>query len=61
MADKDDYQAMSARLDEVLVTLQSPDIAIDEAIKLHEEGGKLIAQMQAYLKTAENKIKKLTA
>jgi exodeoxyribonuclease VII small subunit len=61
MAEKDDYQAMSARLDEVLQQLQSPDIAIDEAMKLHEEGSKLIAHMQTYLETAENTIKKLTA
>jgi exodeoxyribonuclease VII small subunit len=55
-----DYSAMSARLDEVLTALQAPDIAIDEALKLHEEGSKIVADLQTYLETAENNIKKLT-
>ena len=57
---KNDYQAMNARLEEVLEALQAPHIAIDEAIKLHEEGIELVAALQEYLETAENTIKKLT-
>lgn len=61
MAKHKDYHAMSIRLDEVLAALQAPDIAIDEAMRLHQEGTTLVADMQAYLQTAENSIKKLTS
>lgn len=57
---KQDYQAMNARLEEVLEALQAPNIAIDDAITLHEEGVKLVTALQEYLEVAENNIKKLT-
>ncbi len=59
MAQKIDYQALSAELEEILGRLQSGDLQIDEALKAHERGQKIIAQLQMYLKTAENSIKKL--
>ena len=56
-----DYQEMNRRLDEIVSALQSPDVSIEEAIALHKEGTALIADMQTYLKTAENHITKLTS
>ncbi len=61
MAVSKDYKTLSAELDAVLVSLQSPDTNIDEAMKLYEKGQKLIAELEAYLKSAENKIKKIKA
>ncbi len=55
----EDYQTLSERLEEVLARLQAPDVHVDEAVKLFEEGTKLIAVLEKHLKQAENKIEKL--
>lgn len=54
-----DYVKLSQRLDEVVAALESPTVSIDEAIALYEEGNKLVAELETYLKTAENRITKL--
>lgn len=54
-----DYQAMSARLDEVMAEIAAPDVTIDQATTLYKEAMELIKDMEAYLKTAENKISTL--
>jgi exodeoxyribonuclease VII small subunit len=54
-----DYQALSLELDEVLAKLQQPAIQVDEAVKLYEQGLKLIDQLEAQLQAAENKIERL--
>ena len=53
------YQKVSAELDTVLAALQNPDIHIDEAVSLYERGLALVRQLEAHLKSAENKIAKL--
>lgn len=58
MAPKD-YQTLSNQLEDVLVKLQAPDVHVDEAVKLYEEGLKLIAALEKHLEQAENKIEKL--
>ena len=60
MATKKTYAELSSELDKIMAELQDPATDIDEAIKLHERGQKLITQMQAYLKQAENTVRKLT-
>jgi len=55
-----DYQTLSARLDEVLAAMQAPDITVDEAIALYKEGSGLVEALQKYLKDAENRITKLS-
>lgn len=57
--EKQDYQILSDKLDAVLAKLQAPDVHVDEAVKLYEEGLKLIAALEKHLKQAENKIEKL--
>ena len=56
-----DYKALRSELDEVLDQLQQDDTDIDAALKGYEKGLKLIGQLEAYLQTAENTIKKLQA
>lgn len=54
-----DYQTLNKQLDAVLTKLQAPDVQVDEAVRLYEEGLKLIAELEKHLKQAENKIEKL--
>jgi exodeoxyribonuclease VII small subunit len=60
MTDKPDYRALSAELDELLTKLQSGELTIDEAVPAYERGLKLVKELETYLKTAENTVKKLT-
>jgi exodeoxyribonuclease VII small subunit len=54
-----DFQTLSQRLETTLAKLQAPDVHVDEAVKLYEEGLKLIAALEKHLRQAENKIEKL--
>lgn len=58
---KNDYNTLNSELDDVLLKLQSDDVDIDEAVKLYERGVQLINELEAYLKSAENKISKIKA
>jgi exodeoxyribonuclease VII small subunit len=53
------YQELHERLEIVLDKLQAPDVRVDQAVGLYEEGLKLIASLEKQLKQAENKIEKL--
>lgn len=55
----DNYQTLNERLEVVLSKLQAPDVQVDEAVKLYEEGLKLVAALEKHLQQAENKIEKL--
>ena len=54
-----DYSSLNIELGDILARLQQPDIQVDEAVKLYEAGLKLIAQLEAHLKSAENTVKKI--
>jgi exodeoxyribonuclease VII small subunit len=54
------YREMAEQLEQIMAWFESGDIDIDEAVKKYEEATKLLEQMENYLKTAENKIKKIT-
>jgi exodeoxyribonuclease VII small subunit len=56
---KTDYQQLSLELDEVLAKLQQPDIQVDEAVRLYEQGLQLVSQLETHLQQAENKIEQL--
>lgn len=56
---KQDYHTLSKRLDEILAAMQAPDITVDEAIALYEEGSSVVEALQKYLKDAEVRITKL--
>ncbi|MGB4759213.1 MAG: exodeoxyribonuclease VII small subunit [Candidatus Saccharimonadales bacterium] len=55
-----DYQKLSDELDNIITILQSNDVPIDEAIKLHGRGEEIIKQLQEYLQNAENVIQNVT-
>lgn len=55
-----DYQKLSDELDNIITTLQSNDVPIDEAITLHARGEEIIKQLQDYLQNAENVIQNIT-
>lgn len=54
------YKDLSSELDIILGALQAPDIDIDEALKLYTQGQKVIKELETYLTTAENTIRKLS-
>lgn len=55
------YQAASAELEAILLELQSGELDIEVAVKQYERGLELIAALETYLKTAENRVTKLKA
>lgn len=56
---KIDYQALNLELDDILRTLQSGELDIDEAITSYERGQQIISELEDYIKQSENKIIKL--
>ena len=60
MAEMTFEQAMT-RLEQIVATLESGRCTLDESLTLFEEGTKLTAYCAEQLKTAEQKIVKLTA
>jgi exodeoxyribonuclease VII small subunit len=50
------YQEMKRQLDDIIARLESDDVDIDEAAKLHEEGQKLATQIEKYLQKVKSKI-----
>jgi len=60
MANQKSYQALRTELDNIVGSLQDSQLDIDQAAKAYERGMTIIKELEAYLKTAENKIIKLT-
>ena len=52
---------MSQELQAIIDWFESAEPDLDEAVAKYEQASKLIADMQVYLKTAEIKIKKISA
>jgi exodeoxyribonuclease VII small subunit len=52
------YRQMSADLADILTWFEQESIDIDEALSKYEKASRLLDEMEVYLKTAENKIKK---
>jgi exodeoxyribonuclease VII small subunit len=55
------YQQMSDELTQLIEWFESDQVNLDEAVHKYEQALELIKQMEASLRTAENKIKKITA
>ncbi|MDQ5971893.1 MAG: Exodeoxyribonuclease small subunit [Patescibacteria group bacterium] len=58
---KQSYKTLQAQLDAVLTEMQSDDIDVERALELYADGQKILAELEAYLKTAENKVQKIKA
>lgn len=54
-----DYQSLSAELDAVLMALQQPNVAVDDAVKLYEKGTKLVAELEKHVEQAEHTLEKI--
>lgn len=62
MTKKDvNYQELNDELQIILDTLDSNELDVDTAIKKYERGMEIVGELEEYLKTAENKVKKVKA
>ena len=55
------YKQLSEELAEIILWFESADVDLDKAVEKYEQAEQIMNQMQEYLATAENKIKKITA
>jgi exodeoxyribonuclease VII small subunit len=53
---KPDFERSLARLEEVVRKLESPQLALDDAMKLFEEGVELTRECQKQLEEAEGRV-----
>lgn len=58
---KVDFEASMLRLEEIVGLLERGDAPLDQAMKLFEEGAKLLRECTAQLDAAEQKVTILTA
>lgn len=54
---KQSYQELQKRLDDIIFDLQADSIDVDAVIAKYDEAKKIIKELEAHLKKAENKIK----
>jgi len=59
--DKATYQGLSQQLDDVMLKLQDPNVAIDDATRYYEQAMQLIAQLEEHLERAENHVREIRA
>jgi exodeoxyribonuclease VII small subunit len=55
------YRQMSEELDNILIWFENGDVDLDEAIQKYEQALVLLDSMEDYLKTAQNKVRKISA
>ena len=60
-AKSDSFEKSLEKLEEIVSKLEDGDLALDESLKLFEEGVKLSRECKERLELAERKIQKLTA
>ncbi len=61
MATQITFEQAMARLEQIVATLESGRCTLDDSMKLFEEGAKLTAFCRKALRSAEQKIVKLTS
>ncbi|MBA3757615.1 exodeoxyribonuclease VII small subunit [Candidatus Saccharibacteria bacterium] len=57
---KKSYSQINEQLAEIIEWFENSEINIDEALAKYESAMKMIAEMEEQLKTAKNKIKKIS-
>lgn len=55
------YQQMTEELSQLVDWFESDLVNLDEAVEKYEQAMDLLNQMEIYLKTAKNKVKKIAA
>ena len=60
MSDTKSYSDLNQELEEVILKLQSSDLDVDEVISEYQKGTELVGKLEKHLKTAKNKVVKLT-
>lgn len=53
------YQQMADELNGLIEWFESDSVNLDEAVDKYEQAIDLLAEMESFLKTAENKVKKI--
>ena len=54
------YKQLSEQLAKILDWFEGDQVELDQAIAKYQEASKIIAEMESYLKTAQNKVRKIT-
>jgi exodeoxyribonuclease VII small subunit len=55
------YEQLNSEIENIMAELSREDLDVDLAVKYYERGLELVADLQNYLNTAENKITELKA
>ena len=53
------YRQLQAELNQILDWFESGEVEIDQALAKYQQAMALIAEMEKYIKTAENQLKKI--
>ncbi len=59
MSKEKSYRELNDELDGIISRLQSSDLDVDQVVKEYEKASVLVKQLEAYLKSAGNKITKV--
>lgn len=54
-----DYRAERKKLEEIVDSMQSGNLTINESLEKYNEAEEIVKRLEKYLKTAENKIIKI--
>ncbi len=60
MSNKDSFEASLKKLEALVEKLETPDLPLEQSLKLFEEGVKLSRICESKLQEAQGKIEKLT-
>lgn len=55
------YQELNEQLDQVMLKLQDPNVAIDDAVHYYEQAMRLIHELEQRLDMAETKVREIRA
>jgi len=61
VADKESFESMLARLEEIVEKMESGGLELEEAMKLYDEGSRHAAKLQSMLADARDRVMKLVA
>ena len=56
-----DYLTLNQELEEIIRQLQAENTTIDDALRLYGRGMALVKEVNAYLQTARNQLKRIAA